>query len=159
MRSSAYECRLTETHHARRLRLLGSPPELVHSGPVVQGPHPYAEPRSKALSDLVCSTAQLGAYKYFIILCPEMQGAFLEEKYPKDFSPGTTDGLGLFMPCRRESPAPFPRLPACGPVSQSLLLFWSGDFLIHSGGGGLLWYQLCRFFFSFIFHLIPPDRP
>ena len=77
MRSSAYECRLTETHHARRLRLLGSPPDLVHSGPVVQGPHPYAEPRSKALSDLVCSTAQLGAYRYFIILCPEMQGAFV----------------------------------------------------------------------------------
>ena len=77
MRSSAYECRLAETHHARRLRLLGSPPDLVHSGPVVQGPHPYAEPRSKALSDLVCSTAQLGAYRYFIILCPELQGAFV----------------------------------------------------------------------------------
>ena len=77
MRSSAYECRLTETHHARRLRLLGSPPDLVHSGPVVQGPHPYAEPRSKALSDLRRSTAQLGAYRYFIILCPELQGAFV----------------------------------------------------------------------------------
>ena len=77
MRSSAYECRLAETHRARRLRLLGSPPDLVHSGPVVQGPHPYAEPRSKALSDLVCSTAQLGAYRYFIILCPELQGAFV----------------------------------------------------------------------------------
>ena len=47
LRSSAYECRLAETHRARRLRLLGSPPDLVHSGPVVQGPHPYAEPRSR----------------------------------------------------------------------------------------------------------------
>ena len=47
LRSSAYGCRLTETHEPRRLRLLGSPPDLVHSGPIVQGPHPYAEPRSK----------------------------------------------------------------------------------------------------------------
>ena len=77
MRSSAYGCRLTETHLARRLRLLGSPPDLVRSGPVVQGPHPYAEPRSKALSDLVCSTAQLGAYRYFIIFRFGFQGAFV----------------------------------------------------------------------------------
>ena len=77
LRSSAYGCRLTETHLARRLRLLGSPPDLVRSGPVVQGPHPYAEPRSKALSDLVCSTAQLGAYRYFIIFRFGFQGAFV----------------------------------------------------------------------------------
>ena len=47
MRSSTYECRLTETHGTHRLRLLGSPPDLVHGGPIVQGPHPYVEPRSR----------------------------------------------------------------------------------------------------------------
>ena len=51
LRNSAYGCRLAETHRAHLLRLLGSPPDLVRGGPVVQDPHPYAEPRSKALSD------------------------------------------------------------------------------------------------------------
>ena len=72
MRSSAYECRLAETHRARRLRLLGSPPDLVHSGPVVQGPHPYAEPRSKALSDLVAHSLAVSIC-YFIIFRPGLQ--------------------------------------------------------------------------------------
>ena len=65
MRSSAYECRLAETHRARRLRLLGSPPDLVHSGPVVQAPHPYAEPLSKALSDLGAHSLAV-SISYFI---------------------------------------------------------------------------------------------
>src|SRR5699024_1876326 len=72
LRSSAYECRLAETHRARRLRLLGSPPDLVHSGPVVQGPHPYAEPRSKALSDLVAHSLAVSIC-YFIIFRPGFQ--------------------------------------------------------------------------------------
>ena len=31
----------------KRLRLLGSPPDLVHERPVAQAPHLYAEPRSR----------------------------------------------------------------------------------------------------------------
>ena len=83
MRSSAYECRLAETHRARRLRLLGSPPDLVHSGPVVQGPHPYAEPRSKALSDLVAHSLAVSIC-YFIIFRPGLQAPrFFEKKLGK----------------------------------------------------------------------------
>ena len=62
LRNSAYGCRLTETHRAHHLRLLGSPPDLVRRGPVVQDPHPYAEPRSKALSDRKHKSVALCAF-------------------------------------------------------------------------------------------------
>ena len=104
MRSSAYECRLAETHRARRLRLLGSPPDLVHSGPVVQGPHPYAEPRSKALSDLVAHSLAVSIC-YFIIFRPEIQAPrFFEKKLGKKLSmctikfPGLRHFRGAFTP-------------------------------------------------------------
>ena len=111
MRSSAYGCRLTETHLARRLRLLGSPPDLVRSGPVVQGPHPYAEPRSKALSDLVCSTAQLGAYRYFIIFRFGFQGAFVFPLFYIYTPPGCGALLllrGAAPACKKQTAAPAP---------------------------------------------------
>ena len=74
LRSMAYGCRLAETHRAHRLRLLGSPPDLVHSGPVVQGPHPYAKPRSKALSDMACTAGDRGALDILSYSAAECKG-------------------------------------------------------------------------------------
>ena len=60
---------------------------------------------------------------------------FSGRKVGKRLSPGTTDCLGFTRPCRRQRPALFIRLPACGPVSPKLYhipvpVFRSGDFLV-----------------------------
>ena len=70
LRGSAYGCRLTETHGTHRLRLLGSPPDLVHSGSIVQDPHPYAEPRRRR-----CPTH----YSECLNIVPQTQAEFKRE--------------------------------------------------------------------------------
>ena len=56
-------------------------------------------------------------------------------------SPGTADCLVLTRPCRRQSPALFRRLPACGPVRPKFYDIpapypGNGDFLFDQASGG-----------------------
>ena len=86
LRSSAYGCRLSETHRTRRLRLLGSPPDLVHSGSIVQDPHPYAEPRRRR-----CPTHSSECQN----IVPQMRADFKREK--KGTPEASTDASGVLM--------------------------------------------------------------
>ena len=112
LRSSAYGCRRSETHGTRCLRLLGSPPDLVHCGSIVQDPHPYAEPRRRRCPVHPLLDAQILYHKRRRNARGECRGGSCQRELPQ--SP--VGKLPQSMPVGIASSLPEGTLP-CGKAS------------------------------------------